>query len=59
MKDMLLQPLTEELNLDLPRLLELFEWYFESNRTVYEQMILSDTRMTEINQARRQTIQTN
>lgn len=59
MKDMLLQPLTEELNLELPRLLELFEWYFESNRTVYEQMVLSDTRMTEINQARRQTIQTN
>lgn len=59
MKDMLLQPLTEELNLELPRLLELFEWYFESNRTVYEQMVLSDSRMTEINQARRQTIQTN
>lgn len=59
MKDMLLQPLTEELNLELPRLLELFEWYFESNRTVYEQMVLSDTRMTEINQARSQTIQTN
>lgn len=59
MKDMLLQPLTEELNLELPRLLELFEWYFESDRTVYEKMVLSDTRMTEINQARRQTIQTN